>query len=208
MTSIPAISSSTPLPSIPQPLLKPGSGPQAPTDASAAATPDCDRAELKVGEAALAQMATTPLWSADFELPSIPALATPARTATGSFGSAASANSYLMGPGEAMASVRHSGSEGPSDCDSEDDEEFTMLEFLMFPAWSLLGGSKTLKEVENGAKEVIGAIGHGVQQVAGQIGQGVQQVVGQVGEALQGAASTVAHAASNAWKAITSFRLF
>lgn len=232
MTSVPAISSSGPLPSLSPPLAKPQGGTEAPAVALSAAAPDCDKAELKAGEAALSQMATTPLWSLDFELPSIPTPAMPARAGAGSFGSTVSAESYLTGPGAAPASARRAGSDGASDSDSEDedDEEFNLVEFLMFPAWSLLGGAKTLKEVEKGAKDFVGGIGHGVQQMAGQIGNGVQQVAGQIGngvqqvasqigqgvqqvagqvsQAVQGAVNAVGDAVSNGWKAITSFRFF
>ena len=186
-----------------------------PANAAAPVRPSAvasDSAEVSSGQAALGRVATTPLWSANFELPKQPELpaaskkpwdweSTPDITqnyAGGSPSMPRPAASWAMEASQAFG--------GQAEPEGED---MNFFDVLTWPIRTITGG------VVQGAKTVVETwqnvgqtVGEGVKTVVGAIGHGVQQAAGHVGHALQGAANAVGDAAAGAWKAITSFRLW
>lgn len=162
-----------------------------------------DKAVVRPGLEALTRVATTPLWSADFELPAAPPpppstekpwdyAATPAVTLHG----APSPRSAPLDPMTegAGATWRWPGAEAIE----PEEEEDTLFDILTFQ-WRLLAdgvqaGGEALRA---GVDSVAQAVASGTHVVAGAIESGLQQAVGAVGDF-----------AANAWKSITSIRLW
>ncbi len=204
------------IPSIPStgPLLTPPIQPSRSLPAAPVAGGDCepmpdvivasDKAVVRSGLEALTRVATTPLWSADFELPAAPPpppsaeqpwdyASTPAVTSHGA-GSLRSAPLDPMtgGPG---ATWRWPGAET---IEPEEEEEDTLFDILTFQ-WQLLaeGVQAGGEAVRAGVDSVAQVVATGTHAVAEAIESGLQQAVGAVGDF-----------AANAWKSITSIRLW
>lgn len=195
MASISPISSTGPLqmpctsanrpPSTPEPQCQPVAGNPDPVESLALTG---DQVILPAGSGALTRVATTSLWSLDFELPSDPVVVAPAKT-----------------PWISQVSAVPSRSEAPArfQVEREDEDDFDLIDLLALPmewaAKAVGAGVGLVQGVVTAASEAAGqvslAVGTGLQRVAGAIGNGVQQ-----------AASAIGRAATNAWKAISGFR--
>jgi hypothetical protein len=176
-----------------------------------------DSAAVRSGQEALNRVATTPLWSADFELPSAPSLPAPAKSAWNWESTPdISTNSAGLVRTPSSPSYRGAMAFGTVSDDADEEEEgpdLSLLEWIFVPTLPIAravfdGGAALVGAIGKGAQDLAGQVGHGVQQVAGTVGHAVQDAVGQVGHAVQEAANVVADAAKGAWNAITSFRLW
>lgn len=192
MSSIASISSSGPLPNVPQPAIRAHVSPEKP-EAAVVPVPTAvvceDKTSLGSGQVALARVATTPLWSMDFELPRPPAPPASSQRAwtweetpsiaAGDAGNAASAprsgKSRDVGAPQAMGGA------------PQPDAEMNLWELVTWPMRTITEG------LVQGGKAVVGAW----QDLGQAVGTGAKELVGAIGDA-----------ASNAWKALTSIRLW
>ncbi len=223
MASISGIPTTAPLPRVSQgaaaesPVPASPGGLVAPTAAVPVPGVQADSAAVPSGQEALNRVATTPLWSSDFELPSAPSLPSPAKSAW-NWESTPDISANYAGAVRTPTSPSRQGAMAfgsvPDDEEDEDDgPDLSMLEWIFVPTLPIAravfdGGAALVGAVGKGAQDLAGQVGHAAQQVVGTVGHVVQDAVGHVGHVAQQAANAVADAAKNAWNAITSFRLW
>ena len=240
MASISPISATGPLPASAPSVIRlpfpPGPAESAPAvpDRVAGESPVAvDHVAVRSGSGGLKQMATTSLWSMDFELPSAPPVTTEPKKPWAYSETPDITLNYAGGGGGGVSAqgwgVQPSGGRGfgmaPPE---EEDDDFDLLGMLTWPmrtlshaigdafvgTWQGIGraagdGVKAVVgAVSPAIVNAVGAIGHGAQQAAGAIGHGAQQVAGAIGHGLQQATDFLGNAASEAWKAVTGIRLW
>jgi hypothetical protein len=161
-----------------------------------------DRAEVRSGLDALSRVATTPLWSADFELPAAPP--PPVTRKPWDYASTPDISLPYAGGAASAPLEPVTGGAGapwrwPAYAEVEPEEpDLNLLELMTLPMRLITGGIVEGAKAVGGAWQGIGqAVGGGVNAVAGAVGHGVQQAAGAVGDF-----------AANAWKSITSIRLW
>lgn len=200
MSSISSLTSTAPLSKPASSAARPSSDQAVPAntgdpDASTFLSPDA--AEGLSGQAALARVATTPLWSATFELPKQPELPTSSKqpwewvpTPGNPVSDAGGTPSLPQASASWGASWTAAGSSAKvveAEVEAEPDAEMTLFDMITWPIRTITGG------VVTGVNAVVDTW----QNVGRAVGEGAKSLVGAVG-----------NVASDAWKAITSIRFW
>jgi len=192
MSSIASLTSTAPL-SKPAPNAtraqsgQPVSQNAAGSDASMVLSPDAT--EGLSGHAALTRVATTPVWSAAFELPKQPELPVSTKKPWDWESTPDITVNYAGGaPSLPRSSASWDAGGAPAmDDDAEPEEEMNFFDLITWPIRTITGG------VVSGVNAVVDTW----QNVGRTVGEGAKSLVGAVG-----------NVAADAWKAITSFRLW
>ena len=192
MSSIASLTSTAPLSKPAPTAARAQPGPPVPENAGGSdASPvlSSDASEGFSGHAALARVATTPVWSTTFELPKQPELPASTKKPWDWESTPDITVKYAGGaPSFPRASASWDAGGAPAmDDDAEPEEEMNFFDLVTWPIRTITGG------VVSGVNAVVDTW----QNVGRAVGEGAKSLVNAVG-----------NVAADAWKAITGIRLW